>query len=94
MSADRYESCRKLPYESPLGVRVTYLEPRTLRRPGAAKARTTVAAGEALRPDLVAQRTLGNPLLAWRLADANLTTSPLLLTATTGKVVDVPGPQL
>ena len=46
------------------------------------------------RPDLVAARTIGDPLLFWRIADANLVANPFELTAVPGRVLTVPIVQL
>ncbi|MGV8965780.1 MAG: hypothetical protein ACOH2F_05830 [Cellulomonas sp.] len=46
------------------------------------------------RLDLVAARYLGDPLAAWRIADANAALDPLAVTATPGDVVVVPTPEL
>ena len=42
------------------------------------------------RPDLLAARTLGEPLLYWRIADANAVTDPFELTARAGDRVAIP----
>lgn len=42
------------------------------------------------RPDLIAGRALGDPLLHWRLADANNVLSPNQLSTTAGAELDVP----
>lgn len=44
------------------------------------------------RPDGVAARTLGDPLLLWRLADANAVLSPDELTDTLGRSLVIPLP--
>src|SRR5687768_9258880 len=48
-----------------------------------AAARVTITSGD--RPDLLAQRTLGEPLLYWRVADANVVSDPFDLTDTPGR---------
>jgi hypothetical protein len=45
------------------------------------------------RPDLLAARTLGDPELYWRIADANAVTDPSDLTGTLGARVAIPQPQ-
>lgn len=55
-----------------------------------AAARVTIASGD--RPDLLAHRLLGEPLLYWRIADANAVTDPFELTDTPGLRVAVPLP--
>lgn len=42
------------------------------------------------RPDLLAARVLGDPLLYWRIADANAVTDPTELTDQPGRRVAVP----
>lgn len=91
MSAGRYGSSRQGAYVSPNGVRVTYLIPRMLPLAGAPAGRTAIAPGEVHRLDLVANRTLSNPLLAYRLADANDAMNPFDVCASAGKVINVPG---
>ena len=44
------------------------------------------------RPDLLSQRTLSEPLLYWRIADANAATDPFELTDTPGTRVAIPQP--
>ncbi len=53
-------------------------------------ARFVVAGSD--RPDTVAAKTLGEPLLYWRLADANAVLSPAKLTDTLGRILVVPLP--
>lgn len=50
--------------------------------------------GDDDRLDLVAARYLGDPLAAWRVADANTALDPGELTTTPGRVVVVPTPEL
>ncbi|MBL7501515.1 LysM peptidoglycan-binding domain-containing protein [Frankia sp. CNm7] len=50
-----------------------------------------VVAGERL--DLLAARYYGNPLLGWRIADANGALDPAELTAEPGRVLRVPAPE-
>lgn len=58
------------------------------RRSIAIAAEVTVHAGD--RPDLIAARTLGDPLLYWRIADANVVAEAGELTATLGARVQIP----
>lgn len=55
-----------------------------------AAARVTITSGD--RPDLLAQRTLGEPLLYWRVADGNAVTDPFELTDTPGLRIAIPLP--
>lgn len=50
--------------------------------------------GDDDRLDLIAARYLGDPLAAWRIADANTALDPQELTATPGDVVVVPTPEV
>jgi hypothetical protein len=54
-------------------------------------AEVAVAQGE--RIDLVAYRTLGDPLAYWRVCDANDAMDPQELTAQPGRMLRVPLPQ-
>jgi hypothetical protein len=45
------------------------------------------------RLDLIASRYLGDPLAAWRVADANAALDPQELTAAPGTVLTVPTPE-
>ena len=53
-----------------------------------AAAQVGITSGD--RPDLLAHRTLGEPLLYWRIADANAVTDPFQLTDTPGTRVVIP----
>lgn len=44
------------------------------------------------RLDLLAERYYGDPLLAWRIADANVALDPAELVATPGRVLRIPRP--
>jgi hypothetical protein len=54
-------------------------------------AEVSVAQGE--RIDIVANRTLGDPLVFWRICDANNAMDPQDLTAEPGRLLRVPLPQ-
>jgi len=53
-------------------------------------AQPLVTSGE--RPDSLAARYLADPLLYWRIADANAVVDPNELTDTIGRRVDIPLP--
>jgi hypothetical protein len=55
-------------------------------------AEVAVAPGE--RIDLLANRTLGDPLAFWRICDANNAVSPQELTERAGRLLRVPTPQV
>jgi hypothetical protein len=67
-----------------------YVKRRFIAQPTriALAAEATVHAGE--RPDTLAARTLGDPLLYWRIADANAVASADELTAEPGARVRIP----
>jgi hypothetical protein len=72
------------------GAPVPYLRRRFIAQPSdiARAAHATVGASE--RPDLLAARTLGEPLAYWRVADANGVFDPNTLTDTPGARVAIP----
>lgn len=82
------------PATDPTGVALrpplAYLRRRFIAQRGdiAIAAHAVVAASD--RPDLLADRTLGESLAWWRLADANGVDDPEALTATPGAHVAVP----
>lgn len=86
----RYESSAPLTYVSAGGASVTYLAPRILPATSPGSATTAVRSEEVHRLDVIANRTLRAPLLAWRIADANLTLDPFDLCATPGQVIVLP----
>lgn len=49
-----------------------------------------VTVGSSDRPELIAQRTLGEPLAYWHVADANAVTDPFELTDTPGARIAIP----
>jgi len=60
------------------------------RREIAVAVELVISAGD--RPELLATRTLGDPLLYWRVADSNTVTDPFELTDTPGARVAIPTP--
>ena len=78
---------------TPGGRTLTYVRRRFVPR-GAdlpLLAETAVQQGE--RIDLVAYRTLGDPLAYWRVCDANDAMDPQELTSEPGRILRVPIPQ-
>ena len=71
---------------------VTYVLRRFIaqRRDIVIAAEHIVTSGE--RPELLAARTLGDPELYWRIADANAVTDPFELTDALGQRVAIPQP--
>lgn len=74
------------------GEGVVYVRRRFIPAPGtlAIAARHVVAALD--RPDSLGAKYLGEPLLYWRIADANAVVDPNELTDTLGRRVDIPLP--
>lgn len=69
---------------------VAYLRRRFIAQPGDVAIAAYVAVNASERPDLLATRTLGEPLAWWRLADANGVDDPNALTDTPGARIAVP----
>lgn len=69
---------------------LAYLRRRFIAQPNEIALAAYVLVQDAERPDLLAARTLGEPLAWWRLADANGVLDPAALTATAGARVAVP----
>jgi hypothetical protein len=90
----RYSGCEERVHRRADGGTVAYVVPRLIPAdPGAQRSSAVVVApGEEHRPDLLAFRVLRNPLLAYRLADANRVLDPLTLCDRAGRVVQVPPP--
>ena len=92
----RYAGADRRVYVSPRGIRTVWLAPRMLPQqtaggPGLPPAVTTVVADqERDRLDLIAYRTLRDPLLAYRISDANAAMDPFALCARTGTVLIIP----
>lgn len=71
---------------------VVYVRRRFIPAPGTLTvvARHVISALD--RPDLLGAMHLGDPLLYWRIADANAVVDPNELTDTLGRRVDIPLP--
>ena len=71
------------------GRTVQYKRRRFIPRPGSlVQSLVTVRPDD--RPDLVTARSIGDPLLFWKIADANLAMNPFALTDVPGRVLRVP----
>jgi hypothetical protein len=71
---------------------VPYVLRRFMPAPGSLTIIARHAAATLDRPDLLGARYLGDPLLYWRIADANAVIDPNELTDTLGRRVDIPLP--
>jgi hypothetical protein len=78
---------------SPEGATVTYLTRRFLPPPTAYSSYGEHRTTDYDRLDLIAAALVGDPLLAWRLQDANGAMDPGELTRDVGRVLVVPLPQ-
>ncbi len=92
MASGRYASCATLTRSEGAGRAVKYLAIRILPlgETAAGGGSTQVRASELDRLDLVANRTLGDPLQAWRIADANDAIDPFRLCRDAGTVLNLP----
>lgn len=73
---NRYAATGNLRCVTDDGVEVLYKKRRFLPRVDPDAAHTTIVPRDGDRLDLVAARALGDPLLFWRIADANLALDP------------------
>lgn len=96
MSASRYASSTKLTWQGGSGQAVNYLAIRILPFGDsvAGAAATTVQANEVDRLDLIANRILGDPEQAWRIADANDAIDPFALCNQAGALLKLPASML
>jgi nucleoid-associated protein YgaU len=88
----RYAASEVVSTEGPRGGEVRVLRRRFIAHTDTQPphARHLVKAGDRL--DLLAQHYYGDPLLAWRIADANRALDPAQLTAVPGRVLTIPAP--
>jgi|SRR4051812_20875017 hypothetical protein len=85
----RYHDVEIGVHRQPDGTEVRYAKRRLLPPLDAQETEPhVVGAGE--RPDLLAQRFLGDPGQWWRIADANPVLDPAELTDEAGRVVEIP----
>lgn len=91
----RYYAFSTLSCTTPNGQTLTYLARRFVPQPGAPNfstiAQHTVQQGDRL--DLLAAKYLGDPLLFWRLCDANGAIRPNKLVETPGVILNITMPQ-
>lgn len=91
-----YTNAKTLVYLTSDGRRIEYVQPRVLPDPRGLPLRGYVQVQDATvhRLDLVASQALGNPLLAWRIADANDAMDPFELVTHVGRSLRIPNPGL
>ena len=71
---------------------VVYVRRRFIPAPGSLTIVARHVAGALDRADLLGAKYLGDPLLYWRIADANSVVDPNELTDTLGRRIDIPLP--
>jgi len=96
MNAGRYASCAQLTRQDPWGRSVSYLAIRILPlgESVAGSATARVGGSEVDRLDLIANRAIGDPMQAWRIADANDAMDPFSLCGVAGAALNLPASQL
>ena len=80
-------------WQLPDGRTVSYVRRRFLPQGTDLPLLVEVAVAQRERIDLLAYRTLGDPLAYWRVCDANNAMDPQELTAQPGRMLRVPLPQ-
>jgi len=92
----RYAGLPRLVYVTPEGRTIVYLSRRIVPQPESIPSQggVTVQQSDRDRLDLIAARTLRQPELFWRIADANEAMNPFDLTVPPGLVLRVPTPQV
>ena len=95
-ATSRYAGLPHLVYTTPEGRSIVYLSRRIVPQPETIPSQSvvTVQQSERDRLDLIASRTLRQPQLFWRIADANEAMDPFRLTFPAGCVLRVPAPQV
>lgn len=88
----RYAGLPTTEHRTASGRTVVHVQRRILPSAGSLTPLARVVVTEGDRLDLVAARTLGDPLQWWRIADANEGTDPEELVATPGRVLWVSTP--
>jgi hypothetical protein len=89
----RYYNLPVATLELPDGRTVSFVRRRFLPQGDELPLLTEVAVSQGERIDLVAHRTLGDPLAYWRVCDANDAMDPGELTAEPGRQLRIPLPQ-
>ena len=89
----RYYRVTEARYTFPSGRTVAYRRRRFLPDAASMPLLAEVAVRQGERLDLIAYRTLGDPLQFWRIADANNAMDPFALVERTGRRLRVPVPQ-
>jgi len=86
----RYNQVEEAVYTAPDGTRIPYKKRRFPPSAPLVSWVSSVAVLPAERLDMLATRTLGDPLLFWRICDANVTRDPFDLVAEPNRRLNVP----
>lgn len=86
----RYDTAARLDYTTPAGDPVVYYAPRILPQPEDHQPVVIHRVTDSDRVDLLAWKNLGNPLLSWRIADANRSMDPWTLASEPGATLAIP----
>ena len=86
----RYASAPQLTYTSADGQQVIYVAPRMLPMPESYAPVVLHRVTDSDRIDLLAWKSLGNPTLSWRVADANRNMHPGALPGEPGDTIVIP----
>jgi len=89
----RYAQCQQVTYLREDGKQIPYIERRFLPKAGQLAPMTSHRTVQDDRLDLAASEHLGNPLLFWRIADANNAMNPLDLTAEPDQLLSIALPE-
>ena len=92
--SSRYYSIPDAQYVMSTGREVIYKRRRFLPEADKLPLLTNVKVVDGDRLDIIAAKTLGNPLLFWRIADANNAMNPVDLTKQPGRELRVAIPQV
>lgn len=90
MTASRYSKSKKLSFTEADGTDVHYYERRFLPQPETYAARGYARSQRDERTDILAWRTMQDPLSFWRIADANGVLSPADLVEIPGTLIKIP----
>jgi hypothetical protein len=91
--ASRYAKLPVLTWTAPDGAPVVYVARRFLPRAATLPLLAETAVRSDDRPDTLTARTLGDPTVFWRVADANDVMDPGELVDEAGRLVRIPVPQ-
>jgi hypothetical protein len=92
-STSRYAVCPDHIHQASDGSRIPHKARRFLPQPARLPGRRLATVTQGERLDTLTARSLGNPQLFWRIADANGALDPFALVSVPGRRLRVPVPQ-